>query len=105
MQTYALAIIEDQAPIWEALSEYLCEQPEFRCALAVDSVEALLAGFATAAEPPQLILSDIGLPGRSGIEGLPLIKAQLPEAQVLMLSVCADAERVYEALCAGAVGY
>jgi DNA-binding NarL/FixJ family response regulator len=105
MQTFSLAIIEDQAPIREALSEYLCEQPEFRCELVVDSVEAFLTGLITVAEPPQLILSDIGLPGRSGIEGLPLIKAQLPEAQVLMLSVYADAERVYEALCAGAVGY
>jgi DNA-binding NarL/FixJ family response regulator len=105
MQSYSLAIIEDQAPIREALSDYLCEQPEFRCGLVVDSVEAFLTGLDTAAEPPQLILSDIGLPGRTGIEGLPLIRARLPEAQVLMLSVYADAERVYEALCAGAVGY
>ncbi|MDO7876959.1 response regulator transcription factor [Hymenobacter sp. ASUV-10] len=105
MQTFSLAIIEDQAPIREALSEYLCEQPEFRCELVVDSMEAFLSGLDTVAEPPQLILSDIGLPGRTGIEGLPLIHARLPGAQVLMLSVYADAERVYEALCAGAVGY
>ena len=100
----ALAIIEDQAPIREALQEYLCAQPEFRCVLIVDSVEAFLQEL-PAAVPPQLVLSDISLPGRSGIEGLPLIRERLPEVPVLMLSVFADAERVFEALRAGAVGY
>ena len=101
----ALAIIEDQAAIRETLYEYLCAQPEFHCVLLADSVEAFLEALPTAAVPPQLVLSDIGLPGLSGIEGLPLIQEQLPEAQVLMLSVFADAARVFEALRAGAVGY
>ena len=101
----ALAIIEDQAAIRETLSEYLCAQPEFECVLVVDSVEAFLDGLPDAGRPPQVVLSDIGLPGRTGIEGLPLILEQLPAAQVLMLSVFADAERIFEALRAGAVGY
>lgn len=101
----ALAIIEDQAPIRETLHEYLCAQPEFRCVLIVDSVEAFLRKLPAAEVPPQLILSDIGLPGLTGIEGIPLIMEELPVAQVLMLSVYADAERVFEALRAGAVGY
>jgi DNA-binding NarL/FixJ family response regulator len=102
---YSLALIEDQAPIRETLVEYLAAQPEFRCVVVAGSVEEFLALLPGAAAAPQLILSDIGLPGRSGIEGLPLIKAQLPEAQVVMLSVYTEAERVYQALCAGAVGY
>lgn len=100
-----LAIIEDQATIREALHEYLSAQSEFHCVLLADSVETFLAELPAAAAPPQLILSDIGLPGLSGTEGLPLIRARLPEVQVLMLSVYADAARVFEALRAGAVGY
>ena len=102
---HPLAIIEDQAPIRETLLEYLGAQPEFQCVVVAGSVEEFLELLPSAVRPPQLILSDIGLPGRSGIEGLPLIRAQLPEAQVMMLSVYAEAERVYQALCAGAVGY
>jgi DNA-binding NarL/FixJ family response regulator len=106
MQTpLALAIIEDQAPIREALSEYLCAQPEFNCVLVARSMEDFLNRLPSVAVPPALVLSDIGLPGRSGIEGLPLLLGQLPGAQVLMLSVFADAERVFEAICAGAAGY
>ncbi|MGI4864744.1 MAG: response regulator [Janthinobacterium lividum] len=102
---YALALIEDQAPIRETLHEYLSAQPEFVCEVVAGSVEEFLAMLPGAAHPPQLILSDIGLPGCSGIEGLPLIRARLPQAQVVMLSVYTEAERVYQALCAGAVGY
>ena len=102
---YPLAIIEDQVPIRETLVEYLCAQPEFDCSIIAGSMEEFLAQLAQAPVPPQLILSDIGLPGLTGIEGLPLVRARLPEAQVIMLSVYADAERVYQALCAGAVGY
>jgi DNA-binding NarL/FixJ family response regulator len=105
MTPIALAIIEDQPAIRTALTEYLGMQPEFRCVLAADSVETFLAAVEELEELPRLVLSDIGLPGRSGIEGLPLIRQRLPEVEVVMLSVFADAERVFQALCAGAVGY
>ncbi|MBF9222530.1 LuxR C-terminal-related transcriptional regulator [Hymenobacter ruricola] len=107
MQTppLALAIIEDQAPIREALNEYLCAQPEFHCVLVARSMEDFLNRLPGVATPPALVLSDIGLPGRSGIEGLPVLLERLPAAQVLMLSVFTDAERVFEAICAGAAGY
>ncbi|MDO7874718.1 response regulator transcription factor [Hymenobacter sp. ASUV-10] len=100
-----LAIIEDQAAIRETLGDYLCAQPEFECVLIAVSVEDFLRQLPGLKVPPTLVLSDIGLPGKSGIEGIPLIKARAPEAQVLMLSVFSDAARVFEAICAGAVGY
>ncbi len=105
MQPVSLALIEDHPLLREVLSGYLHAQPEFRLVLVADSVEAFLANLAAAPEAPQIVLSDIGLPGVSGIAGLPLILARLPDAQVLMLSVFAEAEYVYQALCAGAVGY
>ncbi|MBG8552197.1 response regulator transcription factor [Hymenobacter guriensis] len=105
MSALPIALIEDQPLIRETLHGYLCEQPEFRCVLTVASVEEFLAGLTSAPEPPALVLSDIGLPGLSGIAGIPLIKARLPAVDILMLSVYTDAERVFQAICAGAVGY
>ncbi len=100
-----LGIIEDQLAIREALCEYLDAQPEFSCVLCAASHEEFVAGLAGLAVLPTLVLSDIGLPGRSGIEGLALLQQLLPAAEVLMLSVYTDAERVFEALRQGAVGY
>ena len=100
-----LGIIEDQPAIRDALCEYLGAQPEFDCVLCAASHEEFMAGLAGLPVPPTLVLSDIGLPGRSGIEGLPLLRQALPQAEVLMLSVYTDAARVFEALRQGAVGY
>jgi DNA-binding NarL/FixJ family response regulator len=100
-----LGIIEDQAAIREALCEYLGAQPEIDCVLCAASHEEFMAALPTLPVLPTLVLSDIGLPGRSGIEGLAVLRQVLPQAEVLMLSVYTDAERVFEALRAGAVGY
>jgi DNA-binding NarL/FixJ family response regulator len=57
------------------------------------------------ADPPDLVLSDIGLPGMNGIEGIRRLKERYPSLVVLMLSVYDDDERIFDALCAGASGY
>src|SRR5688572_9378367 len=100
-----LAILEDQLPIRKVFNDYLCAQPEFECVLLAGSVEEFLDKIDSVENLPSLILSDIGLPGLSGIEGLPLIKQKLPLADVLMISVFTDADRVFQAICAGAIGY
>lgn len=100
-----LGIIEDQPAIRDALCNYLAAQPGFTCVLSAASHEEFMAGLPGLAVPPTLVLSDIGLPGRSGIEGLAVLRQALPEAEVLMLSVYTDAARVVEALREGAIGY
>jgi DNA-binding NarL/FixJ family response regulator len=100
-----LGIIEDQAAIRDALCEYLGAQPEFDCVLCAASHEEFMAALPTLLTLPTLVLSDIGLPGRSGIEGIAVLRQVLPQTEVLMLSVYTDAERVFDALRAGAVGY
>ncbi|MDQ3179324.1 MAG: response regulator transcription factor [Acidobacteriota bacterium] len=54
---------------------------------------------------PDVLLSDIGLPGMNGIEGIKILKEQFPQMTVLMLTVYDDDERIFDALCAGASGY
>lgn len=54
---------------------------------------------------PQIILMDIRMPGCSGIEATRLIKAELPETKIIMLTVSDDEEDLFEAMSSGAHGY
>jgi DNA-binding NarL/FixJ family response regulator len=54
---------------------------------------------------PDVILMDIDMPGRSGIEGAYLAKQVNPATEVLMLTVFDDNDKVFQAICAGASGY
>jgi DNA-binding NarL/FixJ family response regulator len=103
--TIPLAIIEDQPSIRQTYATYLAAQPEFEVVLVAGSMEEFLEQVPATLRSPRLILSDIGLPGLTGIEGLPRIKRLLPKAEVVLITVYSDAERLFQALCAGAVGY
>ncbi len=54
---------------------------------------------------PDVVLMDIDMPGINGIDAVRLLHAQHPQLPVIMLTVFADEERIYAALCAGAMGY
>jgi len=52
-----------------------------------------------------IVLMDIGLPGMSGIEGVKYLKERYPDLIMVMCTVHEDDEKIFQALCAGAVGY
>jgi len=54
---------------------------------------------------PDVVLLDISMPGLGGLEASALLKQELPEVRVVMLSMHANEEYVLQALRAGAVGY
>ena len=54
---------------------------------------------------PDVVLLDISMPGLGGLEASALLKQELPQVRVVMLSMHANEEYVLQALRAGAVGY
>ncbi len=56
-------------------------------------------------DQPDVILMDIDMPGRTGIEAVQLLRAANPAQKVLMLTVFEDTEHLFATLSAGAMGY
>src|SRR6188768_3422049 len=54
---------------------------------------------------PDVILTDIGLPGIDGIEGTRQLRERFPDVPILALTVYDDDVNVFNAICAGASGY
>ena len=97
------AVIEDLKEIREGLTTLINFTEGFRCTGSYRSVEEALERLK--GEVPDVVLSDIGLPGMSGIEGVRILKERYPAMHVLMLTVYDDDDRIFDALCAGASGY
>ncbi|HEX8250045.1 MAG TPA: response regulator transcription factor [Pyrinomonadaceae bacterium] len=98
-----VAIIEDRREIRESLAMLIGGTAGFECTQAYRSMEDALARIG--AKLPDVVLSDIGLPGMDGIEGIKILKKTYPHLLLIMLSVYDDDERIFDALCAGACGY
>lgn len=101
--TLRVAIIEDRREIREGLSMLIGGTPGYSCTGSYRSMEEALDKIGH--NLPDLVLSDIGLPGMDGIEGIRILKQRHPQLLVLMLSVYDDDDRIFDALCAGACGY
>src|SRR5690349_7575872 len=99
-RTIKTIIVEDQRDLREGLQTLINFTPGFKCLGAFRSMEECLARIRHSV--PDVVLSDIGLPGMSGIEGIRILKEQFPDLIVLVLTVYDDNEKIFDALCAGA---
>ncbi|HEX3627258.1 MAG TPA: response regulator transcription factor [Verrucomicrobiae bacterium] len=98
-----VAIVEDDAGIRQSLEWLLKSSKEFSCVASCGTAQEALRTLPKAV--PEVILMDINLPDRSGIECTARIKEMLPAVQVVMITVYDDAEKVFNSLRAGASGY
>jgi DNA-binding NarL/FixJ family response regulator len=98
-----VSIVEDRRETRQGLARLVSGADGFQCAATYHSMEECLEQIS--ANLPDILLSDIGLPGISGIEGIKILKTRYPNLLVLMLSIYDDDDRIIEAICAGASGY
>ena len=101
--TIRVSIIEDDAWIRENLAGRIQQTEGFTCVGAYRTGEEAIAQLPTLA--PHVILMDINLPKMNGIECVRQLKGLIPSAQILMLTVYEDSDKIFNSLLAGASGY
>jgi two-component system NtrC family sensor kinase len=95
-----LLVVDDEELVRNMLSRYLGEK--YPCATAASAEEALLR---LAAEEFALVISDVVMPGRNGIELLREVVTRYPDTMVVMLSAISRPQRVLDAVRLGAYDY
>ncbi len=98
-----VSIVDDETELRESIIRYLNLTGEVRCISDYARAEDALAGLP--ADAPQVVLMDIKMAGMNGIECVRRLKEQMPEVQIIMLTVFEDADLIFDALRAGATGY
>jgi len=97
-------IVEDDALFREAVATVLGTAPDVAAVEAFGQVEDALAAL-DAGGAPDVVLTDLQLPGMSGLDGLRQFRARAAAAHLVVLTVFEDEDRIVEAICAGANGY
>jgi two-component system, NarL family, response regulator NreC len=96
-------IVDDHAVVRSGLRRVLDAEPDLEA--VGEAPDAERAIYAAIESRPDVILLDVMMPGKSGIEGMPALLRAVPAAKVLVLSMQDDPRYVREAFDAGASGY
>jgi two-component system response regulator NreC len=98
-----VVIVDDHAVVRSGLRLLLSREDDLE--VLGEAADAREAVFEVRAKRPAVVLLDVTMPGRSGIEAIPDLLKEAPEARILVLSMQDDPSYVREAFAAGAYGY
>ena len=102
-QPIRVVLIEDQRQTREGLAALIGGSPGMLVVGRYASGEEALAQVAD--QHPDVILTDLGLPGIQGVDVVASLRRLLPHTPILVLTVHGEDHYVFDALCAGAFGY
>lgn len=97
-----VVIVEDERDVRDGLAALIHGTRGFRCVSRYRTMEEALQNLG---EGVDVFLTDIRLPGMSGIDGIAIVRKRFPELPILALTIYDSDDQVFRALCAGASGY
>jgi two-component system response regulator NreC len=98
-----IVVVDDHAVVRSGLRRVLDAEADFE--VVAEASDARGAVFEVRKERPDVVLVDVVMPGKSGIEAIPDLLAESAGTRVLVLSMQDDPRYVREAFEAGAAGY
>jgi len=98
-----VVLIEDVREVRESLAALISGTTGYKCVAAYGMMETALAHVER--DQPDIILTDLGLPGMSGVAGIERLRKIFPRTPILALTVFDNDDQIFKALCNGANGY
>ncbi len=98
-----VAIVEDDKEILHSLLHLLEADPDIVVTRTFLNAESFISDFHRL--NADVVLMDIGLPDKSGIQAVAELKPKNPNVQYIMCTIYDDEEKIFNALCVGATGY
>lgn len=103
MEPLRILLVDDHVLFRKGIASLLHARQDFQVVgEAGDGVEAVRIAHETV---PDVILMDVNMPNRDGLETVKIIKQEMPHVQIVMLTVSDDDEDLFEAIKNGAKGY
>jgi DNA-binding NarL/FixJ family response regulator len=103
--TTTIWILEDHEVFAKQIRRLISAEEDLVCPHHFTSAADLYDKLKFTNERPDILLLDLGLPRRDGLEVLSDIRSIMPEVKVLILTSFDDRDKVYRAICNGASGY
>ena len=98
-----IVIIEDNEAVKEGYALILNSHQDYHVVNTYTTAEEAIKNLRR--DYPDIIFTDLDLPGMNGIQGIAKIRKLDPKVQIIVITVYEDSNMVFDALCAGATGY
>ena len=98
-----ITIIEDNEAVKDGYALILNSHKDYHVVNTYTTAEDAIKNLRR--DYPDIIFTDLDLPGMDGIQGIGKIRKMDPKVQIIVITVFEDSNMVFDALCAGASGY
>ncbi|AGC68536.1 transcriptional regulatory protein DegU [Thermoclostridium stercorarium subsp. stercorarium DSM 8532] len=103
MDKIRVMLVEDHSMVRQGLKQLIELESDIK--VVAEAANGTQAADYYQIEKPDVVLMDINMPKKNGLQALELIKQNDPDAKIIMLTIHSDREYLFEALQLGASGY